>query len=104
MLHTIDGTVLLAIRHHGEPKRSPTLTSIMDGSILATRMEIKKDTAKKYALKQKRGTTLTFTADELTALARYISAGMVLLQTSHPVLGRIRGGLTRLGLESPPGL
>lgn len=58
----------------------------------------------KRAPKLKRGTTLTFSADELTALARYIAAGNVLLQTSHPVLGRIKGALTRVGLPNPKGL
>ncbi len=56
------------------------------------------------APKQKQGTTLTFTADELTALARYLAAGAVLLQTSHPVLGRVRGAVSRLGLPRPQGL
>ncbi len=54
--------------------------------------------------KQKRGTIITFNADELTALARYISAGMVLLGTTHPVLTSIKGGFTRLGLTPPPNL
>jgi hypothetical protein len=56
------------------------------------------------APKQKRGTTLTFTAEEIEAIARYIVAGHVLLKTKHPVVGKIKGALTRLGLENPPGL
>ncbi len=63
-----------------------------------------KNNIKKAASKQKRGTTLTFSADELSALARYIAAGMVLLQTDHPVTGRIKGALTRIGLPTPKGL
>ncbi len=67
-------------------------------------MEIKQGDNKKKALKQKVGTTLTFSVDELIALARYIAAGVVLLQTDHPVRGRIKGALTRLGLQTPKGL
>jgi len=53
---------------------------------------------------RKKGTTITFTAEELTALARYVAAGSVLLQTDHPVTARIKTGLTRLGLPRPKGL
>ena len=67
-------------------------------------METKQGSSKKKASKQKPGTTLTFSADELTALSRYIAAGVVLLQTNHPVIGRIKGALTRLGLQNPKGL
>lgn len=49
-------------------------------------------------------TTVTFTADELTALARYVSTGMVLLQTRHPVLSKIKSGMSRLDLTPPLGL
>lgn len=59
---------------------------------------------KKQAPKQKVGTTLTFSGEELMALARYIAAGILLLQTSHPVIGRVKGALTRKGLKSPKGL
>lgn len=64
----------------------------------------KKDSVKKRAPKQKKGTTLTFSAEELANLARYISAGTMLLQTDHPVVSRIKGALTRLGLSIPKGL
>lgn len=68
-------------------------------------MKIEKNSRKKHlAAKQKAGTTLTFSADEVDALARYIAAGMVLLRIQHSVVGRIKGALTRLGLQSPPGL
>ncbi len=63
-----------------------------------------RSTNRQYAPKQKRGTTMTFTAEELTALTQYVSAGMVLLRHSHPVVGRLKQGLTRLGLPHPPGL
>ena len=50
---------------------------------------------------RKLGTTITFTAEELAALARYISAGVVLLQTSHPVISKVKAALTRLGMSTP---
>lgn len=62
------------------------------------------DRGKRHAPKQKLGTTLTFSAEELMGLARYIAAGMILLQTKHSVVARIKGALTRLGLQSPKGL
>ena len=64
-------------------------------------MEISQN--KRRAPKQKIGTTLTFSAEEMMALARYLAAGTLLLQTNHPVTGRIKGALTRLGLQSPKG-
>lgn len=70
-------------------------------------MEIKQQSVKdvkKRAPKQKVGTSLTFSAEELMVLARYIAAGNVLLQTNHHIISRIKGALTRLGLESPKGL
>lgn len=54
--------------------------------------------------KQKRGTTLTFTVDELLELSRYVLAGMVLLQTKPSVTRRLKNAMSRLGLETPPGL
>lgn len=82
------------------------MTGHVSGDILKIDMEnsIGEVNGKKRAAKQKKGTTLTFSADELVALARYITAGMVLLQTNHPVTGRIKGALTRLGLPTPPGM
>lgn len=53
---------------------------------------------------RKLATTITFTGDDLTALARYVSAGVVLLQTTHPVIPRIKAALTRLGLPVPKGI
>lgn len=53
---------------------------------------------------KKLATTITFTGDDLTALSRYVGAGVVLLQTSHPVIPRIKAALTRLGLPVPKGL
>ncbi len=53
---------------------------------------------------KKAKTAITFTADDLTALARYVSAGVVLLQTNHSVIPKIKAALTRLGLPTPKGL
>lgn len=64
----------------------------------------KLDNVKKRAPKQKRGTTLTFSADELITLARYVSFGKILLQRDDSVISRIKGALSRLGMSSPEGL
>lgn len=53
---------------------------------------------------RKKGTSITFTADEINALAKYVAAGTLLLQTSHPVISRIKAAITRLGLPIPKGL
>ena len=53
---------------------------------------------------RKRGNSITFTADEINVLAKYVAAGTLLLQTSHPVISRIKAALTRLGLPVPKGL
>ena len=53
---------------------------------------------------RKKGTAITFTADEISALARFVAAGNLLLQTNHPVIARIKAALTRLGLPVPKGL
>ncbi len=54
--------------------------------------------------KQKRGTSLTFSTEELTVLGRFVAAGQVMLATDHPVLGRIKGARRRGGLPAPKGL
>ena len=56
------------------------------------------------SLPQKPATKITFTGDELTALARYVAAGMILLETNHPVMTKIAKGMSRLGLAAPEGL
>jgi hypothetical protein len=53
---------------------------------------------------RRRTTTLTFRAQDLSALARFVSAGMVMLQTGHPVVSRLKAAMTRLGLPVPRGL
>lgn len=62
------------------------------------------ETSKKHAPKQKKGTTLTFTVEELMELAKYVAAGMVLLQVKPSVTTRIKSALSRLGLQPPAGL
>lgn len=57
----------------------------------------------KSTVRQNAKTAITFTADDLTALSRYVSAGVVLLQTKHPVITKIKAALTRLGLQTPKG-
>jgi hypothetical protein len=68
-------------------------------------MDSKKEILKKKrAQKRKVGTTITFTPEELIELARYVAAGMVLLQVKPSVTTRIKSALSRLRLQSPPGL
>lgn len=52
----------------------------------------------------KRSTTVTFTGEDLTVLARMLAAGQVMLPTSHPVFWRLKAAMTRLGLPTPMGL
>ncbi|MBI4100597.1 hypothetical protein HY439_02545 [Candidatus Microgenomates bacterium] len=49
-------------------------------------------------------TSITFTGDDLSALAKYVSAGVIILQTSHPVISKLKSAFTRLGLPTPKGL
>ena len=61
--------------------------------------------AGKQAARPKRQvTTVSFTAEELTAMGRLMAAGIVVLQTSHRVKGKLKAALSRLGLASPQGL
>lgn len=59
---------------------------------------------KKTTSHAKVGTTITFNKDELTALSKYVAAGIVLLQSTHPVISRLKSALTRAGVEKPKGL
>ncbi len=47
---------------------------------------------------------MSFSAEDLTALARLVAAGQVLLQTRHPVVPRLKAALSRLKLPVPQGL
>jgi hypothetical protein len=49
-------------------------------------------------------TTLTFSADDLTVLARLIAAGQIMVPTAAAVLPRLKAALTRLGVAVPKGL
>lgn len=54
--------------------------------------------------KQKRTTAMTFTTEDLSSLARLVAGGQVLLQTTSPVVARLKAALTRMGLPVPQGL
>jgi len=49
-------------------------------------------------------TAMTFTAEDLSSLARLVAGGQVLLQTTYPVVARLKAALTRMGLPAPQGL
>ena len=51
-------------------------------------------------------TSISFTEEDLAALARLIQAGQVILQDTErpPVIGRIKAAMTRLGVAIPYGL
>jgi hypothetical protein len=49
-------------------------------------------------------TTLTFSTQDLLALTRLVAAGQVVLNTTHPVVSRLKAAITRMGLIVPQGL
>ena len=51
-------------------------------------------------------TSISFTEEDLAALARLLQAGQVILQDTErpPVVGRIKAAMTRLGVAIPYGL
>lgn len=51
-----------------------------------------------------RATSVTFSAEDLTALAGLLAAGQVMLQRSAPVVSRLKAAMTRLGVTVPKGL
>lgn len=51
-----------------------------------------------------RTTSITLSADDLSALARLLSVGQAVLQTRFPVVARLKAAMTRLGVPIPPGL
>lgn len=53
---------------------------------------------------RKLATSITFTGDDLAALAKYVSNGVIVVQTTHPVISKIKAAFTRLGLPIPKGL
>jgi hypothetical protein len=51
-----------------------------------------------------RSTTVTFNPDDLTTLGQLLSAGQVILPTTHPVLARLKAAMSRLGVPVPKGM
>lgn len=51
-------------------------------------------------------TMVTFTADDLSALADYMAAGMVMLRitTPHKAVGKFKAAMSRLKVPAPRGL
>ncbi len=47
---------------------------------------------------------MTFTGDDLAALARLVAGGKLLLQTNHAVAARLKAALTRVAVPIPEGL
>jgi hypothetical protein len=54
--------------------------------------------------RRKRTTSITLSADDLTALARLLAVGQALVQQRFPVVARLKAAMTRLGVPIPPGL
>jgi hypothetical protein len=54
--------------------------------------------------RRKRTTSITLSADDLTALARLLSVGQAMVQQRFPVVARLKAAMTRLGVPIPPGL
>lgn len=54
----------------------------------------------KVSDRNERKTSITFTADDLSALVRFVQAGQVMMQTKHPVVSKLKAALTRLGLRT----
>ena len=52
----------------------------------------------------RQATTLTFSTQDLLALTRLVAAGQVVLNTTHPVVSRLKAAITRMGLIVPQGL
>jgi hypothetical protein len=52
----------------------------------------------------KRSTMVTFTAEDLSVLAKVLAAGQVILPTSHPVFWRLKAAMTRMGVVVPRGM
>lgn len=53
---------------------------------------------------QRRTTHMQFSGDELTALARFVAAGRVLLQEQYPpVVARLKAAITRVKAVPPQG-
>lgn len=53
---------------------------------------------------RKLATSITLSGDDLNALAKYVSAGVIIMQSDHSVISKIKAAFTRLGLPVPKGL
>ena len=62
--------------------------------------------AEPRTLKRVERTSISFTSEDLVALARLIQAGQVLVREEQrpPVIARIKAAMTRLGIPTPHGL
>jgi hypothetical protein len=49
-------------------------------------------------------TAITLNAEDLASLGRLVGAGQVLLQTSSPVVAKVKAAMTRVGVSVPRGL
>ena len=51
-------------------------------------------------------TTVTFSADELTSIADYVAAGLVMLRVARPYRGvsKLKAAMSRLKISAPRGL
>jgi hypothetical protein len=75
-------------------------------------LQTKRKTTKRQALQpvaaksRKLTTTITFSANDLAALADYLAAGMLLLRitTPHRVIGKLKAAMSRLRVPVPRGL
>jgi hypothetical protein len=54
--------------------------------------------------RRKRTTSITLSAEDLSALARLLSVGQAMMQMRFPVVARLKAAMTRLGVPVPPGL
>ncbi len=56
--------------------------------------------AKPVTKSHSRTTSVTFTGEDLSDLARLIGAGKVMLQVSYPVVARLKAAMTRMGVST----
>jgi hypothetical protein len=64
----------------------------------------KNNEPKVVASARKGHTAITLNAEDLANLGRLVSAGQVLLQTSAPVVAKVKAAMTRVGVAVPKGL
>ncbi len=49
---------------------------------------------------KERSTTVTFSGDDLSDLARLIGAGQVMMRMNFPIIARIKAAMTRMGMQT----